>query len=37
MMQQVIYKKALEYYRAAEEQGYTPATARIASLKGKIR
>lgn len=37
MMQQVIYKKALEYYRAAEEQGYTPATARITSLKAKIK
>ena len=36
-MQQTIYKKALEYYRLAEEQGYTPATARIASLKAKIQ
>lgn len=35
-MQQSIYKKALEYYRAAEAQGYTPATARIASLKAKM-
>ena len=36
MMQQTIYKKALEYYREAEAQGYTPAEARIASLKAKI-
>ena len=35
-MQKSIYKKAMEYYRAAEAQGYTPATARIASLKSKI-
>ena len=35
-LQRSIYKKALEYYRAAEAQGYTPATARIASIKAKI-
>ncbi len=36
-LQQTIYQKAMEYYLLAEEQGYTPATARIDALKAKIQ
>ena len=35
-LQQTIYAKALDYYRQAEAQGYTPATARISALKSKM-
>ena len=35
-LQETIYQKALEYYKQAESQGYTPASARIPALEEKI-